>query len=140
MATVHVARDFAAPVERLFDHISEHENLEVMLGARIERVRDGAESPNGVGSVRRLTAGGLMRFEETVLVSVPNERIEYAITKGTPLRGHLGVMVFSATPGGGSHLDYTITFGSRIPGVAALVAASLRRSIPRGLAQIDAEL
>ena len=140
MATVHVARDFAAPVDRLFAHLSEHENLEAMLGAKIERVRDGAESPNGVGSVRRLTAGGVMRFEETVLVSVPNERIEYTITKGTPLRGHHGTMLFSSTPSGGSHLDYTITFGSAIPGVAALVAASLRRSIPRGLAQIDAQL
>ena len=139
MATVHVARDFAAPVDRLFAHLSEHENLEAMLGARIERVRDGAESPNGVGSVRRLTAGGLLKFEETILVSIPNERIEYAITKGSPLRGHHGTMQFSGTPSG-SHLDYTITFGSAIPGVAALVAATLRRSIPRGLAEIDGRL
>jgi hypothetical protein len=140
MATVHVARDFAAPVDRLFAHLSDHENLGPMLGAKVQRIRDGAESPNGVGSVRRLTVAGVARFEETILVSIPKERIEYTITKGSPLRGHHGVMAFSSTPSGGSHLDYTITFGSAIPGVAALVAMSLRRSIPRGLARIDAEL
>ena len=140
MATVHVTREFSAPVERLFDHLAEHENLGETLGARIERVRDGSESRNGVGSVRKLTVGGVMSFEETVLVCVPNERIEYAITKGSPLRGHHGVMLFSSTPAGGSRLDYTITFGSPIPGVATIVAATLRRSIPRGLAKLDGQL
>ena len=111
-----------------------------MLGARVEHLRDGVQSRSGVGSVRRLTAGGLLKFEETVVVSVPNERIEYTITKGTPLRGHHGTMLFSPTPDGGSRLDYTVTFGSAIPGVATLVAAALRRSIPRGLAQIEAQL
>lgn len=138
MATVHVTREFDAPVERLFDHLSEHENLGVLFPARVERVRDGESSRNGVGSVRRLSINGLLPFEETVLVCEANERIEYAITKGSPLRGHRGVMRFSERPEGGSRLDYTITFGAVVPGLAPVVAVALRRTITRGLAEVDA--
>jgi len=137
MATVHVTRDFAAPVDRVFAYLAEHENLSVIFPARVERLKDGADSRNGVGSVRKLSFNGLLPFEETVLVYEPEERIEYAITKGTPLRGHRGVMEFSELPGGGSRLDYTITFSSPIPGLAAIVAAALRRSIERGLEKVE---
>ncbi len=81
-----------------------------------------------------------MPFEETVTEAVPNERIEYRVTKGTPLRNHLGVMVFSSTGDGGSHLDYTITFDAAVPGLAAVVAAGLKRGIRRGFPKIAREL
>jgi hypothetical protein len=42
--------------------------------------------------------------------------------------------------GGGSHLRYEIEFGSKVPGLAAAVAAGTKRSIERGLAKIDSKL
>ena len=139
MQTVHVTRDFSAPVDRVYAHLAEHENLSALFGLRVERVCDGETERNGVGSRRRLSVAGLMPFEEAVTAAVPNERIEYRITKGGPLRDHSGVMVFASTPAG-SHLDYTIRFNAAVPGLAAVVAASLRRSIARGLAKADAKL
>ena len=68
----------------------------------------------------------------------PPRRIEYRITKGSPIRDHLGVMEFSPLPGGGSHLDYRIRLGSPIPGVALAVKTSLTRSISKSLGQLDA--
>jgi uncharacterized protein YndB with AHSA1/START domain len=136
---VLIERDFEQSADRVFDYLSEHENLGVIFPTRVERVRDGQNGErNGVGSVRRLSFAGLMPFEETVTGMEPNRRIEYRITKGSPLRGHRGEMLFSERNGGGSHLRYEIVFGSAVPGVAAIVASSLRRSISKGLEKVAA--
>ena len=140
MATVHETYDFDVPVERLYAHLSVHENLKPLLGVDVKRIQEGTTEPNGVGSVRKLSARGLMPFEETVTEAIPNERIEYRVTKGTPLRNHLGVMVFSSTGAGGSHLDYTITFDAAVPGLAGVVAAGLKRSLRRGFPKIARQL
>ena len=133
MQQVLIERDFDQPVERVFAYLSEHENLGTIFPMRVERVRDGENGArNGVGSVRKLSMNGLMPFEETVSAVEPNRRIEYKITKGSPLRGHRGEMLFSERDGG-SHLRYEIVFGAPVPGLAGVVAASLRRSIRKGL-------
>lgn len=134
---VHVTHDFDAPVERVFAYLAEHENLADVFGIRVERVRDGDGARNGVGSVRRLSFFGLLPFEETVTEYVPDERIVYRITKGTPLRDHEGVMAFSARPDSGAHLDYRIRLGSPLPGVAALVARVLQSRVAAGLRKLD---
>ncbi len=141
MQTVHVQKDFSAPPERIFAYLSDHENLSAVFApAKVKRIKEGEGDPNGVGSVRRLSFFGALPFEETVTVSTPNERIEYEITKGTPLRDHHGTMLFSPTGAGGTHLDYTITLDAAIPGLAAFVAATLRRAIAKGLAKVDSAL
>ena len=132
MATVHETYDFDAPVERVYAWFSEHSNLKTLFGIDVERIKEGETDPNGVGSVRKLSLKGIMPFEETVTEAIPNERIEYRVTKGTPLRDHLGVMVFSSTGDGRSHVDYTITFDAAVPGLDKAVAAGLSRSIRRG--------
>src|SRR5687768_1546517 len=132
MAIVHETYEFDVPVERLYDHLSRHENLKPLLGLDIERVADGTTDRNGGGSVRKLSMKGMLPFEETVTEAIPNERIEYRITKGSPLRNHLGVMVFSATGTGGSHLDYTITFDTAVPGLDRVIAAGTARTLRRG--------
>ena len=132
---VHIEHDFTAPVEQVFDHFAEHENLDVLLGAKIKRVRDGDTERNGVGSRRELKVGPLPSFDETVTQFVPHELIEYKITRGTPLDGHVGTMRFSPVAGG-THLVYRIRFASKIPGVAALVSKSVGRNIEKGLKDV----
>lgn len=138
---VHVTHDFRAPVERTFAYLAEHENLGDLFGVRVVRVRDGADGGrNGVGSCRRLSFNGLLPFEETVTAFTPNERIVYRITKGSPMRGHEGVMAFAATPDGGTHLDYRIQLGSPVPGLAALVARILQSRVAAGLRRLDRDI
>lgn len=137
----HVTQEFRAPVERVFAYLAEHENLEALFGTRIERVRDGEDGArNGVGSCRRLSFSGLLPFEETVTEFVPNERIVYRITKGTPLRGHEGRMRFAGRPDGGASLDYTIRFGSPVPGLAPLLERVLQSRVAAGLRKLDRDL
>jgi uncharacterized protein YndB with AHSA1/START domain len=137
MQRVQFERDFDLPVDRVFAYLAEHENLGPLFGARITRVRDGDQVRNGVGSVRRLRIGLLPGFEETVTGFVPGERIEYRITRGSPLRDHHGAMAFSPRPAG-THLHYVIEFAGAVPGVAPAVAAGLNRSVPRGLDHVAA--
>jgi len=138
---VHVEHDFRVPVERVFAHLSEHENLGDLFGVRVERLRDGAPQRNGVGSVRRLSLNGIAPFEETVTAYREHQLIEYRITKGTPLNEHHGALRFSRRESGhASHLEYEIRLGSDVPGVAKVVASVLRRRLTRGLARLDGEL
>jgi len=134
---VHVEHDFAKPPERIFAHLAEHENLAEVFGAKVTRLRDGDGERNGVGSVRQLQIGPLPAFEETVEEFVPAQRIVYRITKGSPLRGHVGVMTFAPTPSGGTRFVYDIRIASPIPGIAPIVHASLTRSIARSLPGIE---
>jgi uncharacterized protein YndB with AHSA1/START domain len=135
---VHVEHDFDKPPERIFAHLAEHENLAEVFGAKVTRLRDGQNGErNGVGSVRELRAGPLPPFEETVSEFVAPERIVYRITKGSPLRGHVGVMEFAPSASGGTRFVYDIRIGSAIPGLAPLVCASLTRSIKRALPGVE---
>jgi uncharacterized protein YndB with AHSA1/START domain len=135
---VHVEHDFAKPPERVFAHLAEHENLAEVFGAKIERLRDGENGErNGVGSCRQLKIGPLQPFEETVTEFVPSERIVYRITKGSPLRGHVGTMTFAPTAGGGTRFVYDIRLASPVPGLASIVKASLTSSIRKALPAID---
>jgi uncharacterized protein YndB with AHSA1/START domain len=136
---VHVQHTFASDPAEVFEALSEHENLSrVFAPAKVVRLRDGESSRNGVGSVRRLKIGPLASFEETVTASDPNERIEYRITKGTPLRNHLGVQSLTPNTDGGTLLDYTITFDAPLPGMGALVSKLLARSLRKGLPRLIA--
>jgi uncharacterized protein YndB with AHSA1/START domain len=134
---VHIEHDFAKPPERIFAHLAEHENLAEVFGAKITRLRDGdGGERNGVGSVRQLQIGPMPPFEETVTEFVAPQRIVYRITKGGPLRGHVGIMTFAPTSGG-TRFVYDIRVASPIPGLAPLVRASLTRSIERSLAAVE---
>ncbi len=138
MERIEIDYDFALPVDRVYAYLAEHENLEPVFGAKITRVRDGDTSRNGTGSVRTLRIAILPPFQETVTDAVPNERIDYRITKGSPLRNHRGSMRFS-TRGSGSHLHYVIEFGAVVPGLDRLVKPGIERTIRKGLADVDAK-
>lgn len=133
---VHVTHTFASDPATVFEALSEHENLGPIFGADIQRVKDGDTSRNGVGSVRSLKVGPMPAFEETVTKSEPNRLIEYRITKGGPLKGHLGIQKLTPTQDGGTTLDYTIEFTSGVPGLAAVVAKGLDRTISKGLPKL----
>lgn len=135
---VHIEHDFAKPRERVFAYLAEHENLAEVFGAKVTRLRDGEDGHrNGVGSVRRLQIGPLPPFEETVTEFVVPERIVYRITKGSPLRGHVGRMSFEDAPGGGTRFVYDIRIASAIPGLAPIVKTALTRSISQSLDSVE---
>lgn len=138
MQRIDIHQDFPISVDNLFAYLGEHENLETIFHpTKIRRLSDGQGARNGVGSAREMRALGGPAFVETVTAYRENELIEYRITKGSPLKNHLGVMRFSATPTG-SHLHYTIEFEGKLPLIAPLIRAVLERGIRKGLSKIRA--
>ncbi|MGK2931709.1 MAG: SRPBCC family protein [Solirubrobacterales bacterium] len=127
-------KDFDLPPEKVFAFFSRHENLGGVLGAEVTRIKDGTDGdPDGVGSVRRLKPPGpVPAFEETTLRIVPNEEIDYAVTRGTPLKDHLGEMRFTPK-GSGTHLEWKIMIDASIPGLDFVIGKALLRTIGKGL-------
>src|SRR5215210_7728262 len=119
---------FALTPEQVFSYFAEHENLEALFGAKVTRLKNGDDGTrNGVGSVRQLKVGPGTPFEETITVSQPNELIEYKVTKGSPLKNHLGEMRFTPE-GDGTNLHYEISFDGKVPGSGPIIAALLKRN------------
>lgn len=125
---------FNAPVEKVFAELADHEKLSRVLGAPIKRVKNGKGDINGIGSVRRIGPLPLLGFEETVTGYEPNKLIEYTITKGSPLKNHLGRMVFSED-NGKTHLHYTIQFDMKLglPLSGFVLKTVLEKVISNGL-------
>lgn len=133
---IDIRQEFSVPVETLFAFLSEHENLEAIFKPiKIRRITDGKSTRNGVGSARQMRALAGPSFVETVTAYEPNELIEYRITRGSPLKNHLGVMRFSSTPTG-SQLHYTIEFEGKLPLIGMLLRLMLDRSVRSGLATL----
>lgn len=130
-------RDFDLPPDRVFPFFAEHENLGPMFGANITRLSNGDDgSRNGVGSARRMKIGPLPAFEETITASEPDQLIDYRVTRGSPLRKHLGEIRFTPIDGG-THLEWNISFTTPVPGFELVVAEVLRRRVSQGLAKVD---
>jgi uncharacterized protein YndB with AHSA1/START domain len=138
MQTVHVTQDFPRPVEQVFAYLAEHENLAPVFGAKIRRLNDGTDGTrNGTGSAREMRVGPLPPFVETNVEVVPNELIRYRITKGGILKDHEGALRFTSR-GDGSHLDWTITFDGKAPGIGPIVKAKLTRDVSRAMRKLAA--
>ncbi len=113
-----------APRERVFAFLADHQNFARLFGGSCQRIKEGRDEPNGLGSVRRIGPGPLA-FEETIVTFEPHSRIEYSITRGGPLKNHLGTIELRDV-GGATFIDYVIRFDGKLPGSAAVIATLLR--------------
>lgn len=123
----------AAPREKVFAWFARHENLGHLFGGKFRRIHDGHDPKdvNGLGSVREIRNAGLS-FEETISRYEPPSLIEYVVSKGGPIKNHLGHMEFH-TVEGGTKLLYTITFDPKIPLTGGLIAGILCASFNKGV-------
>lgn len=135
MHRIEITHQSQLPVADLFEALADHNRLGKVFGAPVRRTRDGDTELNGVGSVRKIGIGPLA-IEETVTALERNRSIDYRITRGGfPLRDHSGHVEF-APSGGGSRLDWTIEFGSHLPGAGTVIAFVLERAIRMGLKRV----
>ncbi len=142
MQRVTIEQDFQASVAQVFEALADHNRLGEILGQDIRRIVDApGKNPNGVGSVRRIKPLGVPAFEETVTKLEPGKFLEYRITKGSPIKNHLGRLEFSEQ-GGGTHLHYTIDFEPKlpIPFLGSILSVAIRGPIAGGLARFAREL
>jgi uncharacterized protein YndB with AHSA1/START domain len=127
---IKMYQEFNAPVEKVFEAFADHANMGKILGQKITRIVDSKDSSdiNGVGSVRKIHIP-VFGFEETIRKSEKPNRIEYQISKGTPLNHHYGTMIFKSLPNGKSAIDYTIELGSKLPFLGIILKGILGQLI-----------
>lgn len=130
-----------APIDEVFDFLSDHQNFAALFGGRSTRIRVGDDpaEPNGLGSVRRIGPGPLS-FDEKIVVFERPQRIDYTICRGGPLKNHLGTIHLRSVPHG-TELDYVIRFDGRLPGLGTASARALefgwKRSARKALAALE---
>ncbi|QQR99010.1 MAG: SRPBCC family protein [Sphingobacteriales bacterium] len=136
MQYIEINETFPFEVEKLFQYMEVHENLSnLFTPVKAKTIQTGKTDKYGVGSVRSLQIAIEPPFEESITAYKKNELIEYKITKGSPLKDHIGKIHFSSTENG-SALHYTIQFGSTIPFVDVIVKFFLEKSIRNGLKKL----
>ena len=132
---IQISQSFNAPVETIFNILTDHEAFGQVINARIKRVVDSqGENKNGVGSVRRINAFPAPAFEETVVTFEPNQLMEYVISKGSPIKNHMGRMEFSEEHGQ-TRLEYAIIFEPKLPFLllGSIIKTAIEKSMRDGL-------
>lgn len=115
-----------APIESVFEFLSDHQNFASLFGGHCTRIRVGDDSTelNGVGSTRRIGPGPLS-FDEKIVAFERPSRIDYTIVRGGPLKNHLGSIQLRSVDGG-TALDYVIHFDGKLPGLGTASALALK--------------
>lgn len=129
---IQMVQTFNAPLSEVFATLSDHETFGKICGISMTRTIDGEDGANGLGSVREIKIGPLPSFEETITGFTPNDYIEYKITKGSPIKNHVGTLKFSEEKGV-TVLNYTIVLESKIPFTSGVISAVLKNGITKGL-------
>jgi len=135
--TVTVFGRYDVPPAKLWEVVRDHEGLSDWLGARV-RVLAG-RGDGGVGTVRRVEVGRLLRLDEEVVGFTPPRSLVYRIVRGLPgLRYHLGEMrVRPAGDGGpGSELWWEVTLRLATPRLTDLAANALQRELNAALGRL----
>ncbi|HEY8083404.1 MAG TPA: SRPBCC family protein [Solirubrobacterales bacterium] len=128
MASFTFTREIAAPVETVFEVLTDHRRYADLTALRkSELEREGEPAPNGVGAIRKLTAVGPALREEVVAYEPPN-RFSYTLLSGAPVRDHLGTVELTAQ-NGGTKMVYAVRTQPTVPVVGAVVVAVVKQGV-----------
>jgi len=124
VASFTFERQVAAPVETVFEVLTDHRRYSEITPLRKSVLeREGDPAPDGVGSIRVLSAVGPPLREETIVYE-PSTRFSYKLLSGAPLRDHVGTVELTPQDGG-TWLVYAVRTQPTLPlvgGVAVAVA------------------
>lgn len=136
---IEVTQDFPAPVAQVFAELTDHVKFGQLLNTKITRILDGERGfQNGLGSVRKISPAPFLSFEERVVKFEPNELMEYIVSRGSPIKNHVGRMEFSAIDNskGQDHtrVHYTIRFEPKlsIPMLGGVLKKAIETPIKQG--------
>lgn len=118
---------FKAPRGIVYEVFADRERYGDFLPLAARLIRPGDMERQGVGAVHRVGVGPLGAQEE-ITELIPDERIQYRVVGGLPVRLHVGTIEL-ADHAEGTEVRYTMESVPRLPLPAALVSALLRQSI-----------
>lgn len=130
---VRVRRRIAAPIERVFATVADHEGYARLPGVRHARLlRPGREQAAGVGAQRQLTIGP-GRMIEQITAFDPPRHLGYHIIKAPFPIEHAGAEVRLREVAGGTEVCWVTRFRSTVPIGARLVERSVAATFTAAL-------
>lgn len=134
MQTIVVKRTIKAPIEKVFDLLSDHANYKDFPGVKdSELVKKGKPHKNGVGAVREIDAGTAWFREEITAYERP-VRLDYLITKSRPPMEHKGGSVRLEATAAGTEVTWSSTLRIRIPLIGGLVTKLVAPQLAKAFA------
>ncbi|PTU31735.1 SRPBCC family protein [Stenotrophobium rhamnosiphilum] len=134
MQTIVVKRTIKAPIEKVFDMLSDHANYKDFPGVKdSELVKKGKPHKNGVGAVREIDAGTAWFREEITAYERP-VRLDYLITKSRPPMEHKGGSVRLEATAAGTEVTWSSTLRIRIPLIGGLVTKLVAPQLAKAFA------
>jgi hypothetical protein len=125
-----LTRTTPAPIDVLFDRLTDHANYKKMSPLRISVLeRPGTSEPNGVGALRRMGLIGPAQTEEVTVFERPS-RFGYVLRSGLPVRDHVGSVELTEHPSG-TEITYRVTSTCTlpIPGFESVLGFVLEKGI-----------
>jgi hypothetical protein len=128
---IHIRFRIAAPLDAVFDAVTDHENFLADGMTRTTITRSGAPERNGTGCLREVRATPLVRFVEEITRWERPASYEYFIRETSlPLRHHGGRI--ELTPAAdGTMIDWTTRFEVTVPVVARVLEPIVKRILAR---------
>jgi uncharacterized protein YndB with AHSA1/START domain len=125
MATFTITRTISAPVDTVFDVLTDHRNYSRITPLRSSTLeREGTDDPNGVGAIRALGLAGPPVREEVTAFERPTLLV-YKALSGVPAKSHVGTV--RLTPEGNStRLVWDVDSTPKVPLPDAVWIAALR--------------
>jgi uncharacterized protein YndB with AHSA1/START domain len=138
VASFTLVREVDAAPEVVFDVLTDHRRYSELTPLRKSVLeREGEPAPNGVGSIRKLTAVGPPMREETIAYQRP-DRFSYTVLSGLPVRDHVGTVLLEPA-GDGTKVTYAVRTTPTIPLAGVLVVAAIKQAITQLLNGVSAE-
>jgi uncharacterized protein YndB with AHSA1/START domain len=136
MKEIRVERRIEAPIEGVFEALSDHAQYTRFRGIqRAELERPGDSEPNGLGAVRRIHSGPLQFTEEITAFERPT-RMDYRIVKLNIPFNHEGGSIRLSERDGATEVLWTSTFSIPIPLLGSPLAALSAAVLGNGFKQM----
>src|SRR5262245_37003199 len=136
MRTVHVERTIEAPIEAVFDVLTDHANYDRFRpigGSRL--LRRGDPPPNGVGALRAVDVRPL-HFEEEITAYERPTRLDYKIVKLNIPFDHEGGSIRLEPRGNATHAIWTSRYRIPTPVIGAVAAIPMQLMLKRGFRRV----
>jgi uncharacterized protein YndB with AHSA1/START domain len=137
MATFTLTRTIAAPIDTVFDVLSDHRGYAKITPLRSSTLeREGDADPNGVGAIRVLSLAGPPIREEVTAFERPT-LLAYKALSGVPARSHTGTVRLAAD-GNRTRIEWDVDSTPKLPLPDRVWSAAVRpviNQLLRGVAK-----
>jgi len=132
MRAIVVTQTLKAPIDRIFDLLSDHANYHLLPGVKKSRlVRNGKPNKNGVGAIREITAGPAWFSEEITAYTRPT-RMDYRILESSPPLEHGGASIRLEKTADGTVVTWSSKMRVTIPVIGGLLTPVIARRMEKG--------